>query len=349
MPPQNAIVVSGAREHNLKDVSLTLPRDSLVVITGLSGLGQVVARVRHDLRRGPAPLRRVAERLRAPVPRPDGQARRRLDRGSVAGDLDRPEDDVAQPALDGRHGHRDLRLPAPAVVAHRPSALPHLRQARSPGQSAEQIIDQVMELPEGTRFMVLAPIVRGRKGEYGKALRGAARRGLRSASQVDGELRIARGADRARQEVQARHLGRRRPPRDAPRPAQAPGRLDRDGGGAGRRHRSRSRPCRARATASAVADVLRELRLPRMRHVDARARAADLLVQLAARRLRALHRPGLADGDRSRPDRPRPVAVDRRGRAGAVGDVARRSYYEQITEAIAEQVPHRPRACRGRS
>ena len=92
-------------------------------------LGQVVAGLRHDLRRGPAPLRRVAVRVRAPVPRADGQARRRLDRGPVAGDLDRPEDDLAQPALDGRHGHRDLRLPAPAVGAGRPAALPHLRAA----------------------------------------------------------------------------------------------------------------------------------------------------------------------------------------------------------------------------
>ena len=93
------------------------------------GLGQVVAGVRHDLRRGPAPLRRVAERLRAPVPRADGQAGRRLDRGPVAGDLDRPEDDVAQPAVDGRHGHRDLRLPAPAVGADRQAALLQLRPA----------------------------------------------------------------------------------------------------------------------------------------------------------------------------------------------------------------------------
>ncbi len=129
MPPSDTIVVSGAREHNLKNVSIELPRDALVVITGLSGSGQVLARLRHDLRRGPAPLRRVAERLRAPVPGADGQAGRRLDRGPVAGDLDRPEDDLAQPALDGRHGHRDLRLPAPAVVARRPSALPQLRRA----------------------------------------------------------------------------------------------------------------------------------------------------------------------------------------------------------------------------
>jgi excinuclease ABC subunit A len=108
--------------------------------------------------------------------------------GPVAGDLDRPEDDLAQPAVDRRHGHRDLRLPAPAVGADRPSALPHLRQADR-GQSAEQIIDQVMELEEGTRFMVLAPVVRGRKGEYGKALEELRAEGFQRAK-VDGELRM---------------------------------------------------------------------------------------------------------------------------------------------------------------
>ncbi len=79
------------------------------------GLGQVVARVRHHLRRGPASLRRVAVGLRPSVPRPDGQARRRRHRGAVAGDLDRPEVRVAQPPVHRRHGHRDLRLPASAV------------------------------------------------------------------------------------------------------------------------------------------------------------------------------------------------------------------------------------------
>ena len=90
---------------------------------------QVVARVRHDLRRGPAPLRREPLRVRAPVPADDGEARRRLDRRALAGDLDRPEDDLAQPALDGRDGDRDLRLPAPALRARRPPALPRLRPA----------------------------------------------------------------------------------------------------------------------------------------------------------------------------------------------------------------------------
>src|SRR5436305_13085826 len=91
------------------------------------GFGQVVARVRHDLRRRATPVRGIAVGLRAPVPRPDGQARRRLHRGAVAGDLDRPEVGVAQPAIDGWHDYRDLRLSAPAVRAYRRAALPELR------------------------------------------------------------------------------------------------------------------------------------------------------------------------------------------------------------------------------
>ena len=90
---------------------------------------QVEPCLRHDLRRGAASLRRVALCVRAAVPADDGEAGRRLDRRPQPGDLDRPEDDVAEPALDGRHGHRDLRLPAPALRAGRPSALPDRRPA----------------------------------------------------------------------------------------------------------------------------------------------------------------------------------------------------------------------------
>ena len=87
------LVIHGAREHNLKNITLELPRDRLIVFTGLSGSGKSLARVRHDLRGGPAPLRRVAVRVRAAVPRADGEARRRLHRGPLAGHLDRPEVD----------------------------------------------------------------------------------------------------------------------------------------------------------------------------------------------------------------------------------------------------------------
>ena len=65
------ITVRGAREHNLKNVDLAIPRDKLVVFTGLSGSGKILARLRYDLCRRPAPLCRVALGLCPPVPRDD--------------------------------------------------------------------------------------------------------------------------------------------------------------------------------------------------------------------------------------------------------------------------------------
>ena len=102
---------------------------------GAVGIGQIVARVRYHLCRGAAALRRIAVRLRAPVPRADGEARRRLDRRAVAGDLDRAEDGRPQPALDRRHRHGDLRLSPPALCARRDSALPQLRAPRGSGRA----------------------------------------------------------------------------------------------------------------------------------------------------------------------------------------------------------------------
>ena len=196
------------------------------------GLGQVEPRVRHDLRRGPAPLRRVAVGLRAPVPRPDGEARRGLDRGPLAGDLDRPEDDLAQPAVDRRHGDRDLRLPAPAVGACRPPALPQVRRPdRRP-------VDRADHRPphDASRGRPLHGHGAGRaraQGRVRKAARGHPRAGLRQGADRRRAAAPRRG-HRARQEVQARHLDRRRPPRDEGRPAQAPRRVGRGGDGAGR-------------------------------------------------------------------------------------------------------------------
>ena len=115
----DSIVIRGAKEHNLKNVSLELPRDRLIVFTGLSGSGKSSLAFDTIYAEG---QRRYVESLsavRPPVPRPDGQARRRLHRGPVAGHLDRPEVGVAQPAVDGRHDHRDLRLPPPALRPHR--------------------------------------------------------------------------------------------------------------------------------------------------------------------------------------------------------------------------------------
>ena len=176
---QNAIVVSGAREHNLKDVSLALPRDALVVITGLSGSGKSSLAFDTIYAEG---QRRYVESLSA-------YARQFL------GQMDKPDVDSIEglsPAIsiDQKTTSRNPRSTVGTVteiydylrLLWARIGQPHCHICGKPiaGQSAEQIIDQVMELPEGTRFMVLAPIVRGRKGEYGKRLRGAARRGLRA-------------------------------------------------------------------------------------------------------------------------------------------------------------------------
>ena len=109
------IVVRGAREHNLKSVDVSLPRGRLIVVTGLSGSGKSSPRFRYHLCGRPAPLCREPLRLCAAVPGADAQARCRFDRGPVAGDLHRAENDLAQSALDGRDRHGNLRLHAPAL------------------------------------------------------------------------------------------------------------------------------------------------------------------------------------------------------------------------------------------
>jgi excinuclease ABC subunit A len=169
MPQSNQIVVSGAREHNLKDISLALPRDALVVITGLSGSGKSSLAFDTIYAEG---QRRYVESLSA-------YARQFL------GQMDKPDVDSIEglsPAIsiDQKTTSRNPRSTVGTVteiydylrLLWARVGKPHCPICGRPivGQSAEQIIDQAMELAEGTRFMVLAPVVRGRKGEYGKLL-----------------------------------------------------------------------------------------------------------------------------------------------------------------------------------
>jgi excinuclease ABC subunit A len=169
MPVGNQIVVSGAREHNLKDISLTLPRDALVVITGLSGSGKSSLAFDTIYAEG---QRRYVESLSA-------YARQFL------GQMDKPDVDSIEglsPAIsiDQKTTSRNPRSTVGTVteiydylrLLWSRVGKPHCPICGRPivGQSAEQIIDQAMELADGTRFMVLAPVVRGRKGEYGKLL-----------------------------------------------------------------------------------------------------------------------------------------------------------------------------------
>jgi excinuclease ABC subunit A len=188
MSRKNAIVVSGAREHNLKDVSLELPRDALVVITGLSGSGKSSLAFDTIYAEG---QRRYVESLSA-------YARQFL------GQMDKPDVDSIEglsPAIsiDQKTTSRNPRSTVGTVteiydylrllwsrIGH-PHC--HICGKRVQGQSAEQIIDQVLELPEGERFMVLAPVVRGRKGEFGKLWESLRTEGF-SRVKVDGELRM---------------------------------------------------------------------------------------------------------------------------------------------------------------
>ena len=304
------LVVRGAREHNLKDVHLDLPRDALIVFTGLSGLGQVQPGLRHDLRRGAAPLRRVAVGLRPPVPRPDGQAGRRLHRGPVAGRLDRPEVDQPQPAVDRRHDHRGLRLPAAALRPRRPAALPELRQADLPA-------DPAADRRPGAGHGGGHPLPGARPGRPGP--QGRVRRPVQLAADPGllprpGRRRRA-PADRAAeaQEAGEAHDRGDRRPADGQGERQAPAdRLGRDRARPGRRPRRPRlrRPRRGRPAPRA--HLLRAPGLRRRRAVLRGARAAVVLLQLAVRRLPRVHRHRHPQGGRPRARRPRPGEEPRR-------------------------------------
>ncbi|TMM16855.1 MAG: excinuclease ABC subunit UvrA [Actinobacteria bacterium] len=182
------IVISGAREHNLKDISLALPRNALVVITGLSGSGKSSLAFDTIYAEG---QRRYVESLSA-------YARQFL------GQMDKPDVDSIEglsPAIsiDQKTTSRNPRSTVGTVteiydylrLLWARVGKPHCPICGRPivGQSAEQIIDQVMELPEGTRFMVLAPVVRGRKGEYGKLLAELRADGF-ARVRIDGRVRM---------------------------------------------------------------------------------------------------------------------------------------------------------------
>ena len=187
LPSSSQIVVTGAREHNLKNVSLSLPRDALVVLTGLSGSGKSSLAFDTIYAEG---QRRYVESLSA-------YARQFL------GQMDKPDVDSIEglsPAIsiDQKTTSRNPRSTVGTVteiydylrLLWARIGVPHCHVcgARIAGQSVEQITDQVLELAEGTRFMVLAPVVRGRKGEYGKLLEELRAEGFARVL-IDGELR----------------------------------------------------------------------------------------------------------------------------------------------------------------
>jgi excinuclease ABC subunit A len=182
------LVIRGAREHNLKDVSLDLPRDSLIVFTGLSGSGKSSLAFDTIFAEG---QRRYVESLSA-------YARQFL------GQMDKPDVDFIEglsPAvsIDQKSTSRNPRstvgtitevydylrlLYARAGRAHCPVCGERIAR-----QTPQQIVDLIMDDTEGTRFQVLAPVIRGRKGEYGELFRQLQTQGF-SRTVVDGEVHM---------------------------------------------------------------------------------------------------------------------------------------------------------------
>ena len=183
---QDHIFVKGARENNLKNIDVTIPRDKLVVMTGLSGSGKSSLAFDTIYAEG---QRRYVESL-------SSYARMFL------GQMDKPDVDYIDglsPAIsiDQKTTSKNPRSTVGTVTEiydyfrllwarvgtpHCPKCGKEIRQ-----QTVDQIIDQILALPEGTRIQVLAPVVRGRKGEHTKVLEDA-RRGGFSRVRVDGHL-----------------------------------------------------------------------------------------------------------------------------------------------------------------
>jgi excinuclease ABC subunit A len=181
------IVISGARAHNLKAIDVALPREALIVITGLSGSGKSSLAFDTIYAEG---QRRYVESLSA-------YARQFL------GQMEKPDVDSIEglsPAIsiDQKTTSRNPRSTVGTVteiydylrLLWARIGKPHCFNcgAAIAGQSLEQITDHVMTLSEGARFMVLAPVVRGRKGEYGRLLADMRAQGYVRAV-IDGELR----------------------------------------------------------------------------------------------------------------------------------------------------------------
>ena len=179
------LIVRGAREHNLKDVSLDLPRDAMIVFTGLSGSGKSSLAFDTIFAEG---QRRYVESLSA-------YARQFL------GQMDKPDVDFIEglsPAvsIDQKSTSRNPRSTVGTItevydylrLLFARAGRPHCPECGEPiaRQTPQQIVDRVLELDEGTRFQVLAPVIRGRKGEYLDLFRQLTGQGF-SRARVDGE------------------------------------------------------------------------------------------------------------------------------------------------------------------
>ncbi len=182
----DTLVIRGAREHNLRNISLDLPRDKIIVFTGLSGSGKSSLAFDTIYAEG---QRRYVESL-------SSYARQFL------GQMDKPDVDFIEglsPAIsiDQKSASRNPRSTVGTVtevydylrLLYARIGVPHCPNDGTviTRQTPQQIVDRILELPEGTRFQVLAPVVRGRKGNYTTMLADLATQGYARA-RIDGEI-----------------------------------------------------------------------------------------------------------------------------------------------------------------
>ena len=185
--PHDTIDIRGAREHNLKNIDLSLPRDSLIVLTGLSGSGKSSLAFDTIYAEG---QRRYVESLSAYARQFLGQMEKpdvdHIDGLSPAISIDQKGTSKNPRSTVGTvtEIYDYLRL-VYARIGH-----PHCPRCgrEISNQTIEQIADQVLALPEGSRLMVAAPMVQGRKGEHRDVFEEARRKGYARA-RVDGEVR----------------------------------------------------------------------------------------------------------------------------------------------------------------
>ena len=179
-------MVRGAKEHNLKNIDVVLPREKLIVFTGLSGSGKSSLAFDTIYAEG---QRRYVESLSA-------YARQFL------GQMDKPDVEFIEglsPAIsiDQKSASRNPRSTVGTItevydylrLLYARIGVPHCPTCgrRITRQTPQQIVDRVLQLPDGTRFQVLAPVIRGRKGEYSGLLDELAQQGFTRA-RVDGEV-----------------------------------------------------------------------------------------------------------------------------------------------------------------
>ena len=317
------LVVQGAREHNLRNVDLDLPRDKLIVFTGLSGSGKSSLAFDTIFAEG---QRRYVESLSA-------YARQFL------GQMDKPDVDFIEglsPAvsIDQKSTNRNPRSTVGTITevydylrllfARAGTQYCPVCGERVTAQTPQQIVDRLLELPEGTRYQVLAPVVRGRKGEYADLFKELQAKGFARA-RVDGE--VVQLTEPPTLEKKLKHdievvIDRLVAREGVAAPAH---RLGRDRARPGRRAAGRRAGRRRHRRPQPRASVLRAPRVPeRPRAHPRRDRAAHVLVQRPVRRLPRVHRHRLAARGGPRPGRPRrgPVAGRRRGRP-VVADLQR--------------------------